>query len=239
MTDTYQGNWIYLPKEKSMVFTSFSPEIKGKYKVKEFNGKKFVLQNKNDIISGSIQDKDKTVSKLERLNFKYEDFPEEINDVDKLPWRDFDEMLNFLKNYKVVKYKFGSLIPNTESLRYDEMLSEIKVDLNKRKVLFTNFMVQNGKKEQFSQKYKGNLTNSYNYFFPENDIMPYRVKGIEKVTVPAGTYECTVIEGMDGDKKLKLWMINNMPGIYAKIITESKDPFGDLSYTVKELVELK
>jgi len=29
-----------------------------------------------------------------------------------------------------------------------------------------------------------------------------------------------------------------MPGVYARIIRESTDPFGDVSYSVKELTEI-
>ena len=79
---------------------------------------------------------------------------------------------------------------------------------------------------------------SNNAFFPRAEPWPYRIAGVEKVTVPAGIFDCTVIEAMDGDKKLKYWMINDMPGIYAKIIQEEIDPFDNLEYSVQELEKI-
>ena len=58
------------------------------------------------------------------------------------------------------------------------------------------------------------------------------------VDVPAGTFTCTVIEGFDGDDKVKYWMINDKPGVYAKIVTIG-DMFGELRYVVTELTEIR
>ncbi len=236
ITDTYNGNWIYLINEKSLVFISMTPALRGKYKLeKTKNG--ISLIRKNEKLSLIKEGEKETLTKLERLNFKFEDFPEDIDENEKLPWKDFYEMQDFLSKHKKIKYKFGSLIPETESLTYDKFISEISVF--KDRVVFTNFIVKNNKKEQISQKVKGRITNAYNYFFPLDEPMPHRIVGIKKLTVLAGTFDCTVVEGIDGEAKVKLWLINAMPGIYAKIIKEEKDPFGDISYTIKELTEIK
>ena len=48
-----------------------------------------------------------------------------------------------------------------------------------------------------------------------------------------------VIEGLDGDTKIKYWMILDKPGIYAKIIREEVDPFDEVEYLIIELEEIK
>ncbi len=70
-------------------------------------------------------------------------------------------------------------------------------------------------------------TGDHEINFPKNGLSPFfrlrraeiNIKGSEKITVPAGTFQCTVVElkssfwGVE-----KVWMIDNMPGFYAKVI---------------------
>jgi len=70
-------------------------------------------------------------------------------------------------------------------------------------------------------------TGDHEINFLKNGLSPFfrfrkaeiNIKGPEKITVPAGTFQCTVVElkssfwGVE-----KVWMIDNMPGIYAKVI---------------------
>lgn len=79
----------------------------------------------------------------------------------------------------------------------------------------------------------------YNNFFPEKELDTYRITGTEKITVPAGSFTCTVVEGFLDEEKYKYWMINEKPGIYAKVITEGLDWRNKLSYTIRELEEIK
>jgi hypothetical protein len=239
MTDTFQGNWIYNPKKKNIIFISMSKGLKGKFNVKNISKDKFIIQNQHEKLEAFALNKKDTTDSMEKLNFTYEDLPEEISENENLPWKDFDLMLDTLKNYKVVKYKYGTLIPDTKALKYYEIISEINVDMKKRKIVFTNFKIENNKKEQYSQNYKDDLSERYNYFFPKQEPVPRRIVGSEKITVPAGNFECTVVEGMDGDTKVKYWMINDLPGIYAKIIKDGTDSFGNNFYVVQTLKELK
>jgi len=118
-------------------------------------------------------------------------------------------------------------------------LSKIETDADKQSVRFTNLSFSQGDTSQFSENYKGGMMEQYNNFFPKDEPWPYRISGIETVTVPAGTFKCTVVEGFDSETKVKYWMINDLPGVYAKIIEEKTDPFGELEYKLFELEEIK
>jgi K(+)-stimulated pyrophosphate-energized sodium pump len=64
---------------------------------------------------------------------------------------------------------------------------------------------------------------------------------VDKVEENGETYTVTTtktVETVDGEKKLKYWMINDMPGLYAKIIMEETDPFGELDYRIQELEKI-
>jgi hypothetical protein len=53
------------------------------------------------------------------------------------------------------------------------------------------------------------------------------------------TYTCTVVEGMDGDTKIKYWMINDKPGIFAKIIKDNNRESGIPFYQKTELINIE
>ena len=83
-----------------------------------------------------------------------------------------------------------------------------------------------------------NQFNEYNKLYPEENNS-FRVVGKEKITTSAGTFNCTIVEVIEGfDKKLKLWMINDKPYIFAKMIKERTDKMYGY-YHMYELQEIK
>ncbi|WP_233890755.1 hypothetical protein, partial [Tenacibaculum piscium] len=49
---------------------------------------------------------------------------------------------------------------------------------------------------------------------------------------------CTVVIGVLGDEKIKYWMIDNSPGVYAKIIKQTTDTFfNETTYTIETLTK--
>ena len=76
-------------------------------------------------------------------------------------------------------------------------------------------------------------------FFPQEEPEYFRVVGTEDIKTDLGTFKCTVVEGLGNfDLKLKYWMINDKPGVFAKIIKskEEGNPFDYTNvYTLKEI----
>ncbi len=235
VTDTYRGKWIFMPKENNVIILGFLKKLKGKNKILKISDKKLSIKN-NDKIYDFVKQKSETI---EKLSYKYEDFDEDADFSAKLPWQDYDKMINVLKNIKEIKYDYAKYMPDVQTFNHGTIISEIKVNQNKNSVRFINFSVTKNNKEQFSEKYKDELSEAYNLFFPEEEPMPYRVVGTQKITVPAGTFECTVVEGIDGEKQIKYWMINDKPGIYAKKIKQELSPFGEFDFYKIELLEMK
>ncbi len=233
-TDTSNGTWMYYPKEKELVIIGFLRELKGTYKVLEKTKEKLVLSkdNKKFVLVKEV------VEAVERLTFEYEDFSEEPLEEPNLPWGDNQAMIEALNPIKSLEFKRHVLLPDVNTFRYQTEVSKIKVNRDKQSVKFINYVISKTDTIQFSENYKGGLSERYNRFFPKKEPFPYSVKGVEKVTVPAGTFKCTVIEGFDVETKIKYYMINNLPGVFAKIIREERDPFDKLSYTIQELVKI-
>jgi len=237
-TDRSSGAWIFLPREQSVIFVGFSHLLRGKAQLSKVSAQGFTLRLADRPLTA--QRIDTSAQKIERLTFSEDDFPQDSEpDPSQLPWQDFDRMAQFLSKVAAVQYSNGILLPELNLLKHTSVIvSKIEADPMKPSVKFTNFTVSGKDSSQFSENYRGELMNNNNAFFPKEEPWPYRVTGTEKVTVPAGTFTCTVVEAVDGDKKTKYWMINDMPGLYAKIIFEETDPFGELSYRVQELEKI-
>ncbi len=233
--DQSKGNWIFEPNGPAIIFMGFSHLLRGKVPLANLTSGAFALNLSDRTLHARRLTADEM--KIERLNFKEEDFPEEQPDLSaQLPWQDFDKMVAVLQKVKELQYSFGKLVEGFQTLRYSSsILAKIKVDARKPRVEFTYLMISEGDTSQFSQKIKGRLQESFNPFFPKDEPNSYRIVGVEKVTAPAGTFACTVVEGMDGFKKVKYWMSNDLPGVYVKTIVEGTDPFGHLDYTLTVL----
>ncbi len=232
--ETSNGDWVYNPDENSVIFILFSDEAKGKYRITELTDKKLVVENS---INKFIAQKNISAGNLDTLSFNYDDFPEDKDDTELLPWKDIYAMAETLSDVKYLKFRLGHYLSNINTIYYTELLSKIKTDVDKPSINFQNLSVNDKDTSQYSEKHKGGMMESNNYFFPFEELYPFRVVGKEKINVPAGTFDCTVVEGLDMDDKYKMWMIDNMPGVYAKII-KGKDNFGKTIYTVQELVEI-
>jgi len=240
MTSTTRGTWIYQPKKETLLMIGFFQQhpLRGKNKVKKISKKILVMKNGDHTIKAKRLKKNKQA--IERLTFNEDDFPEEQpENGPELPWMDFYEMVDFLNTVQWLEYTYGQLEPETKTLKHTySIASKLTVKPNKPSVRFTNFTVTANGEEQFSEKYRDELAGSYDLFFPQKELWPYRIIGAESLTVPAGTFNCTVVEGFDGDTKAKYWLINDMPGIYAKVIKDGQDPFDKPQYSVMELKKI-
>ncbi len=231
------GEWFYDSKNKSLFLTLISTPLKGKLSIKNIDTNVFTFE-KNGQSFKALRRKSEKDSLL-KIDFKYEDFDEDADYHDKLPWNDYERMIDFLKGIKNLRYRRGIFVKSIGIFKYSPFISRVKVLSDKKRIVFTNFNIIDGKEEQFSQRYKDDLSERYNYFFPLKELFPYRIKGKEKIKVKAGEFMCTVVEGFDGDNKVVYWMIDSMPGVYAKVAELRSDSSGKSSYVVKELVEVE
>ncbi|BDU50514.1 hypothetical protein [Haliovirga abyssi] len=238
MSSTTKGTWVYNSKDKTVIVIGQPNILRGENKIISITKNKFILRNINR--DEEIEANKKVLkSKIERLNFKYDNFDEEKENDSDLPWNDFYQMVDKLKNIKKLKYRKADLIEELGIFKYSEVISKVVVNSEKESIRFNDFRIVNDEEKKIHESYIDENTNIYNKFFPEKELYPYRILGNKIVTVPAGKFECTVVEGFDGDSKVKYWMINNKPGIYAKIIRENVDVFGELEYFMIELEKIE
>jgi len=239
------GSWIYNKKDHSLivVMMGHKTDFRGMNKI-TLGKDSFTLENKGKIIKGT---REKTTGKIEHLNFKESDFYDANgnfkyeNDEKKLPWNDNYALLDYLKTIHQLDYKYSVYIPDANMFKSKMFKAGVVSEDNGEKVCVD--YIFNGYDKDHLPDDTALPPNcydedSYNKLFPLKDA-DFHVTGQQQITTPAGTFQCTVIEALgDFDTMEKMWMINNKPGVYAKIIMEKKDPsFG--FYKVYELQGIK
>lgn len=245
VTSRASGSWIYNKKDHSLivVMMGHKTDFRGMNKI-TLGKDSFTLENKGKIIKGT---REKTTGKIEHLNFKESDFYDADgnfkyeNDEKKLPWNDNYALLDYLKTIHQLDYKYSVYIPDANMFKSKMFKAGVVSEDNGEKVCVD--YIFNGYDKDHLPDDTALPPNcydedSYNKLFPLKDA-DFHVTGQQQITTPAGTFQCTVIEALgDFDTMEKMWMINNKPGVYAKIIMEKKDPsFG--FYKVYELQGIK
>ena len=234
------GSWMYNQSEKSIVIMVRDELLGGEKQVVKLTGTELVFEGKNATVKATKVEHKKI--EIERLTFEDNDFYDENGDfdfyagADKLPWRSYENMIE--KNLKVSKlvYDYSTLISDTEFFDTKELTAVISASEDEFSLeiddIFEGYDRNNlpsGWDEINKVKYDDN-----NLLFPFEDEA-YRIVGQEEITTQAGTFTCTVVETSASWKNIKLWMINDKPGILAKVIIDNTT-MG--KYNVFELVKI-
>ncbi len=245
VTSRAKGSWIYNKKDNSLIVIMMGhrTDFRGMNKI-TLGKDSFTLENKGNTIKAA---REKTTGKIEHLNFKESDFYDADGnfkydeDENKVPWNDSQAMLDFLKTVHQLDYKYSVYIPDANTFKSKMFKAGVAVKDNGEKVC-VDYIFNGYDKDHLPDDtaLPPNCydADTYNKLFPLKEA-DFRVAGKEQITTPAGTFQCTVIEALgDFDTMEKMWMIDDKPGVYAKIIMEKKDPsFG--FYKVYELQGIK
>jgi hypothetical protein len=248
------GTWKYQKKQHKIIMkSSLDKDFNGEAKILKLNDSILEYNKDGDILSFKKMDAKIFESNIKKITIKkpillYE--KESMLDADgsfnyeeeeKLPWK-IDAIVNYLKNYKEVVYNVTNFPdeqdPDTwvesEKINYNKEAQTIDV---RRFSYFQNDYIDMTEDPIFM-----NNLQDYEYdfnFFPKGNLTIYKVVGKENVKTPIGIFECTVVEGYgEHDNKIKYWMVNEKPGVFAKIIKkkEAPEPFGFTNlYTLKEI----
>jgi len=225
------GLWIYNPAEKTLLMIVRDRMLRGMNKIKTINDKTFEFENNGHKLSAvklPQNAKNRETISLEETN----DDGQNENSVELDPefsWYDYEKKIEYLKNVKALKYIKSTLLQGLDAFAQEEISAKVSFDEN-------NYVIAIGK------LFDGLSTDDNdreNVFYPLEELNYYNVIGKKTITVPAGTFECTVIEGENdfGNGKNRYYLINNHPGIYAKIIMVEKE-FENEKYTMYELAEI-
>ena len=243
MVSKNKGMWIYNQEEQSLLLIARMEQISGKNKILKISKEELILENEGTKITLQ-KSKDK---KIERLKFSADEFSYDENDnyryekdKEKLPWNDSYQMLISLKDTRQLVYNYSTLIENTKTLETKKLIANVKANEENQK-LSIDFIFYGY--DRYNLPDDTTLPpNNFNFgidnkLYPLKDLL-YRLVGNEEITTAAGTFNCTVLEALDASReiKYKLWMIDNKPGVYAKIIEDKSGMWG--YYNSYELISL-
>jgi hypothetical protein len=240
-----RSQWIYNEKDETLIILSRLEILRGLSKLIKLDNENIELEN-NGIVYSLVR-QEQSDNRIERLTFSEDEFYDEDGnwkyeeDDQKLPWQDFYDMMTSLENIHQLVYNYGKLIEDTEVFENKTLTANVRVDNDQE--TFSIDYIFNGY-DSFDLPEDTQLPTSIyspssypSVLYPLGDAMPFRVIGKEEITTPAGTFNCTVIEALgDFEAKMKMWMINDKPCIYARIINDRPGSFGH--YFMYELQEI-
>lgn len=242
MESRSSGMWLYDAELKRVTIIGQLERIQG------INNEVTITDNEVNFVNNTVSTTLKRVAQdalgIERLNFSEKDFYDEngdykyYDDEQKLPWKDSMEMMMKLVNVKQLVYSYSTLIEGANT--FDKKTLTANVDSNPAdQMLSIDYIFYGYDTYNLPDDTALPTTNfdEYSKLYPlKSDT--FRVIGEAEITVVAGTFNCTVIEANGSfDERIKLWMINDQPGIIAKIIKDKPGRFG--YYNEYELLKIK
>ncbi len=230
---TTEGAWMYDAGKESLTVSIKQGALTAKLRVVELSPEKMELENMKSSALLKAEREAVVSGTIERLSFSSENFPENGSGQYQLPWGGVEDLIDYLHNVRQLTYSMNALVPVYEVFEHRILTRKVSTDADKGIVRFVN-----SPGYRRSENVKGELQERYNNFFPESEPEAYRITGEESVAVPAGTFLCTVVEGIFDDYKVKYWMIKDKPGVYAKLIKDGKSFSGDPLYNVTELSKI-
>ncbi len=239
------GMWIFNGQEKSLLILARGTKINGKNRILKISNKELILENSGEKIS--IQKLNSQKNEIERLSFTQDMFIDENDnylyeaDEEKLPWNNPYQMMMSLKDTDQLIYNYASLIVDTEIFESKTLKADVETNENKE-MLIIDFIFYGYDRYNLpdnTQLPSSQLNFRFDYkTYPLKDYL-FRISGEEIITTKAGTFNCTLLEAYDSlkEESYKLWMINDKPGVYAKIIADKSGVFGH--YHIYELTNIK
>ena len=238
------GMWMFNKNDKTVILSGGSRSLEGLNKIVFISSDEFTLENNGTIYS--FKKEESQAAKIERLTFSQDDFYDEneefkyYDDEQKLPWENLfsSEMQASLANVTQLVYNHATLIDGTELFENKTLTADVTTSIDEGINIDNVFIGFDRYNVPEDTAFPSNDYDQYNQLYPLEDDS-FRFVGNEEITTPAGTFNCTVLEVLSGsDEFKKLWMINDKPGVYAKIIEERTDDMYSY-YRFYELQEIK
>lgn len=237
------GTWEYDKRQNSILLnSSLDKNINGKAELLKVTEDE--LQYKKDGIIYTLLKYNEDEEYGPMLDFSEADFFSEEGDYkyegeeENLPWKDPAEMLLSLVNVKQLVYKRSKLNELTNS--FEDIILRADVAANADEMsLSIDYIFFGFDRYNLPEETELPPNTEYeNLLFPEVEFN-FRIVDTQEITTNAGTFLCTVIEAAQDEIQKKLWMINDRPGVYAKLIIEKPGRYGAYSLEIYELNEIQ
>ena len=236
-TSNESGLWIYNKNNNSVTMMVRDPLLRGNSKILSITDSEISLMNNGNKISANKLEQNGTGR--EQFSLSNEEYSSETDTMDynnnyleyeNFSWAQAETKTAYLERVTNLKYKKSFLLNNFDVFITDELSAKVSRDEYSGSIAIDNI---------FEELPKGDYPDE-NIFYPLEEPFIYTLVGDKEVTVPAGTFECIVIDTDDYSMNsiTRLYMIKNRPGVYAKIIN-IEDQFDEELYTMYELTDIE
>ncbi len=214
---TTQGSWVFIPDEKAFVILADVDILNRKNSILQIN--KDYMEVSNNGIQYQLE-KQPDVPAIKHLQIDEDTLTGPMEGQTGLPWTN-DKLWPFLPKLKKLRYKRYVYYPEVKAFYEDFVSFDVIVNSEKQIITFNGYREIDEERIPFITRTKGPLTEAYNRFFPQKDLDRYSIIDRKRLwKLDDKTYECTVVNGIIGNKQYQYWMINTMPGVFAKVIYE-------------------
>jgi len=231
-TSKSSGTWIFQPEENSFIVIARSRFCDGKNKLLKLNEEELEFENNGKMLKA--EKLKQNAKDREELNFTEQDIYESYEKQStqpsqfSLPWQNSDVRTSYLKNVIKLKYNHSELLADLNAFDTKEVSANVIFEQDYNQVIIENIFGEISDDES-----------NENHFYPIQQPYDFRLVTEKEITVPAGTFNCLVIESVSSsDLKIRYYMIINRPGIYAKVIVTEKQ-FDEEKYDEYELTEIE
>ena len=215
-----KGNWLFLPDDKAFVILADVDVLRRKNTILQIN------KDYMEVINNGIRyqlEKQPEVSSFKHLQIDEETLTEPTEGQPGLPWND-DDLWIFLPKLKNLRYKYSVYHPDVKVFSENDISVDIVLNPEKQSIKFVSYKETDEDRVPFNNKIKEPLVESFNRFFPQKDLDQYSIIDSKRpYKLGDKIYECTVVNGIIGDEQYQYWMINSMPGVFAKVIHDTID----------------
>jgi len=217
---TTKGSWLFIPNEKAFVILADVDVLRQKSSILQIN--KDYMEVMNNGIQYQLK-KQPEVSSFKHLQIDEETLTEPTEGQPGLPWND-DDLWIFLPKLKNLRYKYSVYHPDVKVFSENDISVDIVLNPEKQSIKFVSYKETDEDRVPFNNKIKEPLVESFNRFFPQKDLDQYSIIDSKRpYKLGDKIYECTVVNGIIGDEQYQYWMINSMPGVFAKVIHDTID----------------
>ncbi len=221
------GTWIHNKRENNLILMVKDRLLRGKSNIISITKGEFILNNNGIEITGHRLEQNGETR--EKLPFTENDESTDLNS-ENFSWFNIEAKSSYLSNVNTLKYTKSTLINDFDVFITQDLSADVSINKYNEIIEIDDIF------DEFpgSDDYEGDA------FYPLEEPYEYTVAGDKDITVPAGTFKCTVVDINDEfeGSRTRLYMINNRPGVYAKIITIIKN-FDEETYTMYELTDIE
>ena len=232
-TERSSGDAFYFPDEKKLVIHNPAGFFNGVYRLKKNDERQWVLSQN---ASGYTILYDGEEAPEPPLHFSMDQIPAR-EDENRLPWDVLPP--DAYDTATVYHYLRSSYIDELKRFYYVNETDRHAFDMRNRNFCITRYRIKPGKQDRIDRKCKGYVAESHNPFFPMPRPDRFRIVSTDTLyETPDFALNCTLVEGVEGEKKFRYWMVNDMPGVYARIIVQFPGDRDQEVYYIRELIEI-